>query len=498
MATIRHVVAIAVAIAMAFSPFATRRAAAAPLSFSSYAGAAMRTLERRWYADGLWRVCTLPKCRRENHDWGAAALTNVLHLRWETAHDASTLRYFAGLDRTFKRYGAPCESKLCTQWSDVPAWDAVAEMHVYEATLADNVFVAARSAYDVIDKSSVYALGACPAILYQRAFGGTYKLKTLETDSNLIEAGLLLYRFTRNATYLGEAIARYHAARRYYLDPNVPLYSVYVFDDGKACKQVRQRFFASANGNMIDAGLQLYHATNQPEYFQDAIATARAVDTYLSDGRNVFVDEQAENDITEPLVEAIYKLASEERQPFARAWILRNAAAAVSARDTHGDFGRFFNGPPPRGPVTAWQTNGGFALMIAAAALERDAVPPTGAWRGAIFVADEVRSLPATIQFTGSAIVLVGTIGEHCCELGRARVFIDGTQTFDRSGIWQNKSSSGHPLKDSILFVWRWRRAKAHTLRLEPGTPNAKEGGPVHPFARLLGQITVSLRVRRM
>jgi hypothetical protein len=255
----------------------------------------------------------------------------------------------------------------------------------------------------------------------------------------------------------------------------VPLYTVYVFDDGETCEQLQHRFYASVNGNMIDVGLRLYDATGESSYLHEAIETAEAVDEKLSDERGIFVDQQAENDVTEPLVEAMFDLAREQGQAFARDWILRNAQAALSSRAADG-FSRFFDGPPPQGPITAWQTNGGFALMIAAAALEPNGVPTVDGWQGATFVADNVTSLPATIDFTGSSIALVGTIGEECCERGHARVFIDGVETFDHRGIWQNKSSADCHLENSILFAWRWDRPGRHTLRFEPGLANAKEG----------------------
>ena len=148
----------------------------------------------------------------------------------------------------------------------------------------------------------------------------------------------------------------------------MPLYSVYVFDDGQRCTQVPHRFFASVNGDMIWSGFQLARITGETRYLNEALATARAVDRYLSDPAGVFADLQAENDIVEPLVEGMFVLAK-DGQTFARRWILRNAAAALSARKREGTYGRFFDGPPPRAMTTAWQTNGGFAIEIAAAAL---------------------------------------------------------------------------------------------------------------------------------
>ena len=265
--------------------------------------------------------------------------------------------------------------------------------------------------------------------------------------------------------------------RAHFLDPAVPLYSVYVFDDGVRCTQLPHRFFASVNGDMIWNGLELALQTREGRYRDQALATARAVASDLADGNGVFADLQAENDIVEPLVEAFGRLAVDDHLAFARTWILRNAAAALSARTEDGSYGRFFDGPPPAGTVTEWQTNGGLALEIAAAALDPSgtvAAPRT--WAGARRVE---RSLGpgGAVSFRGSAIALVGTLGETCCEAGHARVFVDGRETFDRTGIWQNKSSSGQRLPGTILFAWRWPKPGTHTITFAPGVPNAKEGG---------------------
>jgi hypothetical protein len=95
-----------------------------------------------------------------------------------------------------------------------------------------------------------------------------------------------------------------------------------------------------------------------------------------------------------------------------------------------------------------------------------------------------IDSTDATISFNGRAIALIGTIGDVCCEAGHARVFIDGNETFNYTGIWQNKSSSGHRLSNSVLLCWRWPHAGSHTIAFAPGIANAKEGGS---FIRLAG-----------
>src|SRR5262249_60463441 len=115
-------------------------------------------------------------------------------------------------------------------------------------------------------------------------------------------------------------------------------------------------------GHMTWHGLDLSRITGDDRYLPPAPAPARGVAPPLADPAGVFADLQAENDIAEPLVEAMYALATEAEAGFARSWILTNAAAALSARTPDGSFGRFFDGPPPASTVTAWQTNGGTAL----------------------------------------------------------------------------------------------------------------------------------------
>ena len=98
------------------------------------------------------------------------------------------------------------------------------------------------------------------------------------------------------------------------MDPRVPLYTVYVFDDGHTCRQLPHRFFASVNGDMIWSGVALYRDTGRRSYLNQAISTAAAVQRYLSDGRGVFADLQAENDIVEPLIEGMLALAQDGQQ----------------------------------------------------------------------------------------------------------------------------------------------------------------------------------------
>ena len=437
------------------------------------------TLLRIYYAGGgEWRECNASTCTTGNRDWGVDSLTYALALRFHETRDRRLLAPLRALTQTAPVYPAPCtNSSTCSSWSDVPEWDAIALLDEYAATGDQTALTKAEAAFAFVAQSSVYARGACSQIDYQQPGGGTNQLKTLETDSNLVKAALLLYRATHLTAYLETARAHYASSRAYFFEPKTNLYTVYVFDNGRTCVQLPRRFFASVNGNMIWNGVELFRDTGTRSYLDQAIATAKASVLALSDGRGILTDLQAENDVVEPLVEGMDALA-EEPQGFARDWILRNAAAALSARTPDGSFGRFFDGPPPETTVTAWQTNGGLAAEIAAASLAPDTViPTTNAWAGAVLASHEITALPATLGFYGSGVALIGTLGESCCESGHARVLIDGRETADATGIWQNKSSLGTSIDNTVLFAWRWPSVGHHSLTFEPGIDNPKEGG---------------------
>ncbi len=447
---------------------------------------AAHTLTTRFYAgDGRWRMCLERKCAVSNVDWAADSLTGVLYERWLLTHDPALVPLHAALARSAPRYG-PCRAPACQGWSDVPMWDAVAALREYDATHDPDALGKAEAAYRSVAQSDVYAAGACPAIDYQRPHAAQ-QLKTLETDANRILAAVLLAQRTHEAAYLADAERLYAAVRALFLDPELALYTVYVYDDGTHCRQLPHRFFASVNGLMIEAGLELEVATKQPHYGSEARATARAVRA-LDDDRGIFTDLQAENDIVAPLVLAMLELAR-AGDAQARAWIVRNAGAAAHARRPDGTYGRFFDGPPPDGTVTAWQSNGGLALAIAAGALAPDLTVESGnPWPSATRRTVALTRLPLTLRFSGAGIALIGTLGARCCEPGRARLLLDGRELTDRTGIWQNKSSLGRPLPDSLLFAWRWPVVGEHVLQLVPDEPNAKEGGP---FIDLRATLTV-------
>jgi len=448
-------------------------------TFSALGDAALAALDETYYvAPGGWRDCPLSICVTRNHDWGSDALTYVLALRQRLHPDVANTVKLAALAHTERLYLPPCDGRSCTLWSDVPMWDSIAASREASALPSDPEPASkAARAFWAIEGSNVYDRGACPSIRYQRPFGRGDKLKTLETDSNGVKAALLLYEATHQPRYLVVARTRYAAIRRWFLDPTLPLYSVYVFDDGKHCRQVPHRYFASVNGNMIWDGLHLARATGETRYRDEARETAFAVENELNDPRGIFADLQAENDIEEPLIEAMNELAQIDRSADARAWILRNAAVAYGARREDGAYGRFFDGPRPVATVTAWQTNGGLALEVAAAGLAPDDRAATSAWTGARYVRDNASGFPTHVRFRGSGIALLGTIGDRCCQPGHARIFVDGIETTSRIGTWQNKSSSGRRFPGSVLFAWRWPTAGEHDVALYPGGYNAKEGG---------------------
>ena len=349
-------------------------------TYAELGSQALNTLERGYYdGAGEWNVCVPHICGTGNVDWGVDSLTYALYFHWSLTHDRGVRPIMSTLDGTAVNYSPAVHTS-----SDVPVWDTIADVREYQITGNPQALAKAEAAFRfVADGGSRFALGACPAVDYQQPGGGGTKLKTLETGSNYIKAALLLYQVTRFPGYLRDAETEYAAVRRYFLSPGVPLYTVYVFDNGSACTQVPGRYFGSVNGNMIWAGLYLARATGDASYLGQAVTTARAVTQHLGDATGVYADLQAENDVTEPLIEAMYDMATAGRQGFARYWLLAAASAAASDLTTSGTYGRFFGGPPPRAPVTAWQVNGGLTLALAAAALDPQGrpAPASGAMR---------------------------------------------------------------------------------------------------------------------
>jgi hypothetical protein len=462
-----------------------------PGTFAALASDATTEVTTRWYSHGnTWLDCTDPSCGSRGNDWGVDSMVNVLYERWELTRDPVVSALLKNqIEGSELPFPSPCMTPCGPTASDVAMWDAVAALRTYAVTGNQNDLGIARMDYNYVAHSALFALGQCPDIdfqLTQYAGGAQKVVKTLETDANRILAAVLLWDQTKDPALLSDARAMYAAVRRRYLDPALPLYTVYVRDDSTTCTQIPQRFFASVNGVMIEAGLELSRATGDQTYATDAAATKHAI-AQLADNRGIFADLQAENDIVEPLVIAMLRFASDLGDGEAREWIIRNAAAAANARTADGTaYGRFFDGPPPApGTIsTIWQTNGGFALMIAAGYLSPSGVPePQNFWQNASVRNQEVTTaLPSVIPFTGSAVALFGTIGETSAEPGHAHILIDGQQMTDLTGIWQNKDLALTPnrtevmLPNSVLFAWRWPSSGAHTLTILPGEANEKEG----------------------
>jgi hypothetical protein len=154
----------------------------------------MKTLTQKWYAgDGAWRLCLSGACGTATNDWAADSLTGVLYERWKLTGDASLLGDLRQLEAANPGYG-PCAGS-CTRWSDEPLWDAVAGVREYDATGDPVALDKAILDYQSPTQSSLYALGACPAIDYQQPNGAT-GTKTLETTANRVLAGVLLYERT--------------------------------------------------------------------------------------------------------------------------------------------------------------------------------------------------------------------------------------------------------------------------------------------------------------
>ncbi len=451
-----------------------------PAGYAALAAKSIHFLERAFYAGhGMWHMCVPSgSCFTKNRDWGADALTNDLYLRFELGHDRGVLPYLRTLMTTSHLYLStdPAES------SDTAMWDAVADVHAYLATGSGLALTKAEAAFGWLDtvRTRLFGSGACPKVDYQWALGKRSPLKTLETGANYVKAALLLYQATRRPAYLNRAVAGYWLARRYFLSGSVPLYTTYLIDNGKTCKPIPGLYFASVNGDMIWNGSQLTADTGNPVYLSQAVATAQAVRTRLSDGTGVFADLQADNDIVEPLVEAMYLLGTQDHLAFARNWLLSAANAAASDVTAAGAFGRFFDGPPPAGLITSWQDTGAVALIQTAAAIDPRGGPHhAGFWAAASFIPDNQRlaAKPLRITFTGRAIALIGTIGERCCTLGHAHVLIDGVPTVNQVGIWQNRTSPSRQQADQVLFAWRWPVSGRHTITIEPSARNDVQGG---------------------
>jgi hypothetical protein len=457
---------------------------AAPVRAETFAergaDAVQTILSPAWYA-GASRFRLCPGCRATNSDWGADSMIGALYERWMLTHDPHIARAFSQIVA-----GEP--GLTLGTFSDVPMWDAVAAIRAYDVTHDPRALANAERNYRALVTTSGFALSPCPEIDYQLSGGAAGGLKTLETDANRILAAVLLSQRTTDAEEaradLRDAQTLYDAVRRRFRDPRLPLYTVYLFAEGTECRAVPRQFFASVNGLMIEAGLELAHATRDERYAKDARATADAI-ALLADGRGVFADLQAQNDIVEPLVLAMAKLARTD--PKAKAWIVRNASAAALARAPDGSYGRFFDGPPPPrgGTNSVFETNGGLALAIAAAAFAPRAEPEPDVWSHARAHPVAIGGVPSTYAFTGSGIALIGALprpGDRLCrpltvgpcEGGHVHLRIDGREMADEIGIWQGKALVAS--SKTVLFAWRWPASGRHRIDFDRASSNAKQG----------------------
>lgn len=453
-----------------------------PTTLASLANDATRTALSGFYAGGAnVRVCAA-HCGSGNTDWGTDSILYVLYEQWLLTHDASITAVFPGIVS-----GLPPPT---TGVSDEPLWDAVAAIRAFDVTGSNSALQQALADYHAVTTSSAFAKGACAPLDYQFPNAGGNQLKTLETDANRVLAGVLLSQRvtdrTEGAKDLADAQMMYAAIRRVFLDPVLPLYTVYVFDNGATCTQLPRRFFASVNGIMIQAGVELAKATGNQQYAADARATADGVISSLSDSAGIFVNEQAENDIVEPLVLGMLAMY-QNGDAAAGTWIVENAIVAAHTRAADGTYSRFFDGPPPQAgtTVSVWQTNGALGLIIAAGSISPNQSPGTSSpWSNAVLTPVNIHGAPATFTFTGSGIALLGTLPDQCvkvyafaCEGGHVHLRIDGTDLTDETGIWQGKALLPFATPNTILFAWRWPSSGTHTLQFDPVVTNGKEGG---------------------
>jgi hypothetical protein len=74
--------------------------------------------------------------------------------------------------------------------------------------------------------------------------------------------------------------------------------------------------------------------------------------------------------------------------------------------------------------------------------------------------------------------------------MGHARVLVDGVETFNQTGIWQNMSSPARKQPDQVLFAWRWHDPEHHVVAVLPARYDHEEGGS---FFEMSGYLLVRL-----
>lgn len=447
-------------------------------TFMNLGDAAVQTLEKQFYTgSGSWNLCINGGgCGATDQDWGADSLIYSLWLHWTTTHGGSVPPIMRAVTANATQYTSGTNS-----WSDVPMWDSIAGAREYQVTGDAQALTNAKNAFDYVDSDphgNAFAAGFCPGIHYQLPHAGGGGLKTLETDSNYIKAAILLYQITGTASYLTKAENEYAAVRSQFLEPDSPLYTVYVWDNGSSCLRVRNQFFASVNGNMIWSGWELNKITGLASYKNDAVASEQYVISHLSDATGVFESLLQENDSSEEMVEAMWTLAN-DGDSAARNWILTNMSAAASSIAASGAYSRFFGSIAPQAKTSAWASAGGISLAFAASALNPSGTPATTTyWSTAQLVNGPfpaVTNTPWSLTFTGRAISIMGTLAQHA---GHIEVSIDGTETVNDVGIDQGYGTAGK-IPNTVLFAWRWPTSGQHTITFSPpegNEQNIKQG----------------------
>ena len=142
------------------------RGAAAPAPATTFADAGSRALatllDVYYTGTGLWNECDRPGCPQGATDWGDDSLTYALALRWRTAGDAAIPGAMAALAASAPAYGTPCQLPSCGSWSDVPMWDAIADLRIYGVTHDPQALAKGEAAFEYVEGANAFALGACP------------------------------------------------------------------------------------------------------------------------------------------------------------------------------------------------------------------------------------------------------------------------------------------------------------------------------------------------
>src|SRR5258708_25076269 len=143
---------------------------------AALAARAAMTLEHSYYTGaGTWNMCVPAICRKKNLDWGADSLTYALYLHWQLAGDGAVAPIMTALTTTAHQYG-PADKG----WSDVPVWDAIADVREYQVTGDPAALAKAEAAFAEVDSfgARAFAAGGGPPVDYPPRDGGRNELKS--------------------------------------------------------------------------------------------------------------------------------------------------------------------------------------------------------------------------------------------------------------------------------------------------------------------------------